>query len=136
MGCARSAVPTIGSTKRNTDLFKNLVEKGDLSQPLILFNRTNTRAEQLSEKLGKDKTKVAKSIEDAVTSADIIFTCVGDDKAMEETVDSILKGEVKGKVHPRPSFPITYELTSRKAHLRLLHDSPRHNQQNQQSHHR
>lgn len=74
------------------------MEKGNLSQPLILFNRTNARAEQLSEKLGKDKTKVATSIEDAVANADIIFTCVGDDKAMEETVDSILKGSPKGKV--------------------------------------
>lgn len=80
---------------------QNLVEKGDLSKPLIIFNRTNTRAEQLSEKLGKDKTKVASSIEDAVKNSDIIFTCVGDDKAMEDTVESMLKaGEVKGKVCP------------------------------------
>jgi 3-hydroxyisobutyrate dehydrogenase-like beta-hydroxyacid dehydrogenase len=77
---------------------QNLVEKGDLSNPLIIFNRTNSRAEQLSEKLGKDKTKVASSIEDAVKNSDIIFTCVGDDKAMEDTVESMLKTDVKGKV--------------------------------------
>jgi len=78
---------------------QNLVEKGDLSNPLIIFNRTNFRAEQLSEKLGKDKTKVAQSIEDAVKNSDIVFTCVGDDKAMEDTVESMLKaGDVKGKV--------------------------------------
>jgi len=96
--CKVRMVSYLVDSLSSTDQFKNLVEKGDLSQPLILFNRTNTRAEQLSEKLGKDKTKVASSIEDAVTSADIIFTCVGDDKAMEETVESILKGNVKGKV--------------------------------------
>jgi 3-hydroxyisobutyrate dehydrogenase-like beta-hydroxyacid dehydrogenase len=98
--------------------FQNLVEKGELSKPLIIFNRTNTRSEQLSEKLGKDKTKVAQSIEDAVSSSDIIFTCLGDDKAMEETVESMLKGDVKGKlfcdcstIHPDTTRKINKSIT-------------------------
>jgi 3-hydroxyisobutyrate dehydrogenase-like beta-hydroxyacid dehydrogenase len=77
---------------------KNLVEKGNLSQPLIIYNRTQKRADDLSSKLGKDKTKVASTIEEAVKSADIIFTCVGDDQAIDDTINAALKTDVKGKL--------------------------------------
>lgn len=80
-------------------MVKNLVEKADLGgKPVIIFNRTNARAEKLSESLGSGKTKVASSIEEAVNEADIIFTCVGDDKAIEETIKTALKGDAKGKL--------------------------------------
>jgi 3-hydroxyisobutyrate dehydrogenase-like beta-hydroxyacid dehydrogenase len=77
---------------------RNLVEKGNLSKPLILYNRTPARAEALSEKLGKDKTQVATSVEEAVKDADIIFSCVGTDAAITETIDTALKVDVKGKI--------------------------------------
>lgn len=77
---------------------KNLVEKGQLDKPLIIFNRTNSRAEQLSQKLGSDKTKVASSVEEAASASDIIFTCVGDDAAIEETINTALKGGAKNKL--------------------------------------
>jgi 3-hydroxyisobutyrate dehydrogenase-like beta-hydroxyacid dehydrogenase len=77
---------------------KNLVEKGNLSQPLIIFNRTQKRADDLSSKLGKDRTKVAFTIEEAVKDADIIFTCVGDDQAINDTINTALKTDVKGKL--------------------------------------
>jgi len=80
-------------------MVKNLAEKADLGgKPIILFNRTNSRSEQLSQKLGSDKTKVASSIEEAVSASDIIFTCVGDDQAILDTVKTALKGEAKGKL--------------------------------------
>jgi len=80
-------------------MVKNLVEKGDPSKPVIIFNRTNSRSEQLSKALGSGKTKVASSIEEAVNEADIIFTCVGDDKAIEETINTALKADkAKGKL--------------------------------------
>lgn len=79
-------------------MVKNLVEKGDPSRPVIIFNRTNSRSEALSKSLGEGKTKVASSIEEAVNAADIIFTCVGDDKAIEETITTALKASAKGKL--------------------------------------
>jgi 3-hydroxyisobutyrate dehydrogenase-like beta-hydroxyacid dehydrogenase len=75
---------------------KNLVEKGNLSHDLIIYNRTTQRADQLASDLGR--CKVAKSVSDAVTNADIIFYCLGDDKAVASTVDEILKNNVKGKL--------------------------------------
>lgn len=77
---------------------KNLVEKGNLSGPLIIFNRTQKRAEDLAAKLGSGKTKVVSSMEDAVDAADIIFTCLGDDAAITAAVDKMVKRDVKGKL--------------------------------------
>lgn len=103
---------------------KNIVEKGNLDKPLILFNRTQKRSDDLSEKLGKDKTKVASTIGEAVASADIVFTCVGDDKAINETVDTILKSDFKGKlivdcstVHPDTTDALAKTITSKGAHF-------------------
>jgi len=99
---------------------KNLVEKGNLSQPLIIYNRTQKRAEDLSAKLGSGKTKVASSIEEAVKPAEIIFTCVGDDAAIKDTIETALKigGGVKGKlfvdcstVHPDTTNELAQRIT-------------------------
>lgn len=74
---------------------KNLVEKGKLDKPLILNNRTQKRADDLSAKLGKDKTKVAPSVAEAAKESDIIFICVGDDAADRDTVKQILDAKPK-----------------------------------------
>jgi 3-hydroxyisobutyrate dehydrogenase-like beta-hydroxyacid dehydrogenase len=76
---------------------KNLVEKGDLSSPLVLYNRTQKRADDLCKTLG-ERSKVASTIEDAVKDADIIFTCVGDDQAIKDTIAAAVKVDVKGKL--------------------------------------
>jgi 3-hydroxyisobutyrate dehydrogenase-like beta-hydroxyacid dehydrogenase len=75
---------------------KNLVEKGNLDKPLIIFNRTIKRAEDLSSKIGH--STVASSIEEAVAKSDIIFICLGDDAAITENVNKMLEGDVKGKL--------------------------------------
>ncbi|KAI9693115.1 MAG: hypothetical protein M1822_005110 [Bathelium mastoideum] len=77
---------------------KNLVEKGRLDKPLIIYNRTTKRAEDLAKQLPTGKTEVASSIDAAVKSSDIIFTCVGDDKAITDTIDACLKGDPKDKL--------------------------------------
>lgn len=77
---------------------KNIIEKGDLDKPLILFNRTTKRATDLSNTLASGKSEVTSSIGDLVAKADIIFTCVGDDAAINETIDEALKSSAKGKV--------------------------------------
>lgn len=102
---------------------KNLVEKGSLTNPLILQNRTQKRADDLSTKLGSDKTKVVASIEEAVESSDLIFTCVGDDAAIKDTISAALKaGDVKGKifvdcstVHPDTTAELAEMITAKGA---------------------
>lgn len=77
---------------------KNLVEKGDLDKPLIIFNRTNKRSTDLLAKLPQGKSHVAESLQEAVSKADIIFTCLGDDAAIKDTIASAAKDDVQGKL--------------------------------------
>jgi len=112
----------IGLGNMGRGMCKNVVEKGDLSKPLIIFNRTQKRATDLSQKLPSGKSVVASTIEEAVSKADIIFTCVGDDAAIEQTIDSALKGDVKGKlfvdcstVHPDTTEALGKKITAKGA---------------------
>lgn len=91
-------VAWIGLGNMGRGMVKNLVEKAKLDNPIIIFNRTAARAEKLSSSLPEGKTKVVKDLTEAVSAADIIFTCVGDDKAIEETIETALKGDAKGKL--------------------------------------
>jgi 3-hydroxyisobutyrate dehydrogenase-like beta-hydroxyacid dehydrogenase len=98
---------------------KNLVEKGQLGKALIIFNRTEKRATDLSNSLPSGKSTVASSIEDAVSKSDVIFTCVGDDAAINETIDTALKGNAKGKlfvdcstVHPDTTEGLATKITA------------------------
>lgn len=77
---------------------KNLVDKGNLGRPLILFNRTLKRATDLEATLPKGTTKVASTLEEAVNQSDMIFTCLGDDSAVEGIVAASIKCDVKGKL--------------------------------------
>ena len=88
----------LGLGNMGSGMSKNLVEKGNLTSKLILYNRTTARAEALSQKLGTDKTQVAKTIDEAVQGADIIFSCVADDKSIISIVEAALKTDVKGKL--------------------------------------
>ncbi|PBP16724.1 hypothetical protein BUE80_DR012505 [Diplocarpon rosae] len=88
----------IGLGNMGRGMCKNLVEKGQLDKPLIIFNRTSKRATDLSSTLPPGKSTVATSIEEAVSKSDIIFTCVGDDEAVNATVDTALKSNVQGKI--------------------------------------
>ena len=99
---------------------KNLVEKGSLTNPLIIYNRTTQRAHDLSSKIGN--SKVASTISEAVESSDIIFICVGDDQAIKDTVATALEGDVKGKlfvdcstVHPDTTSQIEKEIEGKGA---------------------
>ncbi len=97
---------------------KNLVEKGNLDKPLIIFNRTEKRATDLSKSLPSGKSTAVYSIDDVVSRSDIIFTCVGDDAAINDTIDQALKGSPKGKlfvdcstVHPDTTDALAKKIT-------------------------
>lgn len=106
---------------------KNIVEKGNLSSPLIVYNRTASRAVSFSESVlgGPSKATAASSISDAVKPADIIFICVGDDPAVESIISSALETTdegVKGKlfvdcstVHPDTTRKIDAQIRARGA---------------------
>lgn len=98
---------------------KNLVAKGDLKFPLIIYNRTQKRSHDLQASLPPGKTVVASTVEEAVSKANIIFTCVGDDAAINETIDTALKGDVNGKlfvdcstIHPETSEGLAKRLSA------------------------
>lgn len=105
---------------------KNLVEKGNLDKPLVIYNRTKQRSDDLAAKISSDvgsgKTKIADNIRDAVTGSDIIFMCLGDDAAVNDTVDTILKEDVGGKlivdcstVHPDTTNALEKRITGKGA---------------------
>ena len=76
---------------------KNLAEKGlGLHKPLIIYNRTTQKAHDFAAENGN--MEVASSIQDATSRADIIFYCLGDDPSVIETLDEVLKVDIKGKI--------------------------------------
>ncbi|KAL8803708.1 MAG: hypothetical protein Q9182_003040 [Xanthomendoza sp. 2 TL-2023] len=72
-------------------MVKNLLEKANLDNKLIIFNRTPQRAADLQSILdpNKEKTVIAPNVSEAVSAADMVFTCLGDDAAVKETVEAI-----------------------------------------------
>ncbi|KAH7379612.1 6-phosphogluconate dehydrogenase 2 [Pyrenochaeta sp. MPI-SDFR-AT-0127] len=112
----------IGLGNMGRGMCKNLVEKGSLDKPLILYNRTKSRSTELAAKLGSDKSKVVDTVNDAVRDSDIIFMCLGDDAAVNSAVDKILEENVKGKlivdcstVHPDTTNALEKRVTEKGA---------------------
>lgn len=78
---------------------KNIAEKGKLDSPLLLFNRTKQRATDLSAQITAGKSEVVDTVPAGVSQADVIFLCLADDKAVQDTVGVIVQGgQAKGKV--------------------------------------
>ena len=75
---------------------KNIALKGNLSNPLILYNRTASRASALAAKIGSPA--VANSLLDAVRPSQIIFCCLADERAVTESFDTILQTNLQGKL--------------------------------------
>ena len=75
---------------------KNLVEKGNLDKPLILHNRTHSRALNHSQNIGY--AVAVESVQEAVARADIIWTCLSDEGAVFETFDAIFQAGITGKL--------------------------------------
>lgn len=102
---------------------KNLVEKGNLDQPLLLYNRTKQRAVDLSEQLPAGKTEVVDSIAAGAAKADIIFTILSKDDVVEAAAEEILQaGDVTGKlvvecstIHPDTTERLARAFTDRGA---------------------
>jgi 3-hydroxyisobutyrate dehydrogenase-like beta-hydroxyacid dehydrogenase len=93
---------------------QNIVEKGNVSLPLFLYNRSTVQATNLETQLSPSQVTVASSIHSAISRTDIIFICLSDDVAVLEVVKEAVKTDVKGKlfvdcstVHPDTTAVIT-----------------------------
>ncbi|KNG85757.1 oxidoreductase [Aspergillus nomiae NRRL 13137] len=66
-------------------------------RPSLIYNRTTSRAETFAAQ--HPNTALASSIQEAVTKSDIIFSCVGDDAAITQTIDTAVgAGDLKNKL--------------------------------------
>lgn len=90
----------IGLGNMGRGMVKNLAEKGSFNGPIAIYNRTTARTEKLVGTLPAEKGKVVTSIADAVKDADIVFLCVANDAAVEESIDAALKApNSQGKLY-------------------------------------
>ncbi|OCK74717.1 hypothetical protein K432DRAFT_420180 [Lepidopterella palustris CBS 459.81] len=79
------------------------------------------------------KTKVASSIENVVKSVDIVFVCLSNDKAVNDTVDTALRADVKRKLfmdcstaYPQTSNVLSKTISGKRAEFvaMLVFDAP------------
>ncbi|KAL7627613.1 hypothetical protein AAE478_001806 [Parahypoxylon ruwenzoriense] len=112
----------IGLGNMGRGMVKNLVEKGNLDKPLIIYNRTRKRSEELAATLPEGKTEIVDSLEDGIKKADIIFLIVSNDLAVQSIFDTALKGDVAGKlfiecstIHPGTTERIAKAVTDKGA---------------------
>ncbi|KAI1877124.1 uncharacterized protein JN550_001196 [Neoarthrinium moseri] len=109
----------IGLGNMGRGMVENLAQKGHLDKPLLIYNRTQKRADDLNAKIGGSKTEVVTSAVDGVKRADIIFTMLSNDAAVEENYDQIIaSGSIKGKlfidsstIHPDTSERVGKKVT-------------------------
>jgi 3-hydroxyisobutyrate dehydrogenase-like beta-hydroxyacid dehydrogenase len=75
---------------------ENLLRYGNIGKPLTLYNRTKAKADAHNARLGH--CKVAESIAEAVSSSDIIWSCLQDEVAVEQTFEEIYSLSIEGKL--------------------------------------
>ncbi|KAJ5569599.1 uncharacterized protein N7459_009029 [Penicillium hispanicum] len=81
-------VAWIGLGNIGRGMSANIARKGPQSS-LTLYNRTTARATAHAQTLG-NTVRVAATLPEAVQAADVIFTCVGDDPALDAVVSGLL----------------------------------------------
>jgi 3-hydroxyisobutyrate dehydrogenase-like beta-hydroxyacid dehydrogenase len=110
----------IFKTHFSQGMCRNLVEKGNLGYPLLLYNRSTKRATDLSSTLTEGKTEVVTILEEGVDRANIVFTCLSNDEAIREIIGLALKVDVSGKlfvdcstIHPDTSESIAKDIIAK-----------------------
>jgi 3-hydroxyisobutyrate dehydrogenase-like beta-hydroxyacid dehydrogenase len=110
----------IGLGNMGRGMVKNLAEKGSFEGAIAIYNRTTARTEKLVSTLPSGKAEVATSIPSAVEKADIVFLCVANDAAVEESISAALQASTtsQGKlfvdcstIHPDTSNKIGQQIT-------------------------
>ena len=77
---------------------KNLAEKGPQQAPLLLYNRTHSRAIEQEAAIRPGRSRATDSIEEIATSSDIMFTCMSGVEAIETMLAELLTYDVHGKI--------------------------------------
>ncbi|KAL2788683.1 hypothetical protein BJX66DRAFT_326924 [Aspergillus keveii] len=89
---ASAKVAWIGLGNIGRGMSRNIALKGPQTSPLILFNRTASKAAAFAKTITAEKPQaaiVAPSPSAAVKDADITFICVGDDPALDQIINTI-----------------------------------------------
>jgi len=74
-------------------------QRGD-THPVLLYNRTTSKAQALVDELGGQKVAIASSLEQVATECDIIFTCLPSD-AIVKDVYTRFAGALKNSQHEK-----------------------------------
>lgn len=91
----------IGLGNMGRGMASNILKKSPentYSGPLQLFNRSPARSALFVQKHPEHSITIAESVAAATAAADIIFTCVGDDAAINSIFEAALAADAKGKL--------------------------------------
>lgn len=69
---------------------ERLVSCGRVDSPLILYNRTTEKCHDLASSLPPGSTQIVPSLKEGISKADIIFSCLSNDAAVESTYQTII----------------------------------------------
>ncbi|KAF5586888.1 6-phosphogluconate dehydrogenase 2 [Fusarium subglutinans] len=116
----------IGLGNMGRGMCLNLVQKGSLGKPHLIYNRTQKRCDEFVTQVGSANAKTCTSLKEGVGSSDIIFSCLSSDSAVENIYESMVKeGDVRGKLFVECST-ISPELVDKIAKLMIDHGAEFH----------
>ncbi|KAI0964133.1 hypothetical protein AcW1_001023 [Taiwanofungus camphoratus] len=67
------------------------------SPPLVVYNRSTSKSEQLQEQLGESKVKIAQSPEQLALECDVIFTSLATDAVVKSVYEQFAKALIENK---------------------------------------
>lgn len=86
--------------------------------PVLIYNRTTSKARELADELGEQKIKIASSLEQIVAECDVIFTSLPADSVVK-SVYQRFAGALKVQCHPlEKRLAIVIELLRRNRAIR------------------
>lgn len=99
----------------------NLVQKGSLDKPLLIYNHTQKRSDDFLTQVGSANAKTPTLLHEGVGSSDIIFSCLSSDSAVLDIYKSMTKeGDICGRLFDECSS-ILPELVEKIARLMIDH---------------
>ncbi|KAL7267156.1 hypothetical protein RUND412_010270 [Rhizina undulata] len=101
----------IGLGNMGRGMARNIIAKGKLQKPLIVYNRTTKRSEDFKASLeDPDSVIFVDSVGAAVKDADIVFTSLSNDASVIEVMETAIAtpGGVEGKLFVETSTVASY----------------------------
>ncbi|KAI7763130.1 hypothetical protein LZL87_012167 [Fusarium oxysporum] len=111
----------IGLGNMGRGMCLDLVQKGSLDKPLLVYDRTQKRSDDFVTQVGSSHAKRSSSLHEGVGSSDIIFSCLSSDSAVVEIFEPMIKdGDARGKPFVECST-ISHELVDKIPKLIIDH---------------